>query len=164
MIQAGFHNSKAPSYMPPSLRLGTASYNAPPFHSSRAPSVDDSAKRDTGISSNAEMEKCTLKDDCANKSRRLTDQRTLKLRIKVKSDILEKKNAAIYSGLGLADSPSSSMGNSPEESEEMALVSQETPEESPTDIVQVVGLLHFYAYKFIDIGKTNVRVYDFYII
>ncbi|KAJ1395192.1 Zinc finger, CW-type [Sesbania bispinosa] len=136
--EAAFLNSKAPLNKPPSMKLGTASHNAPPFHNLRAPSVGGSTKKDTGISSNAEMEKCTLKDNHVNKSEKFTDQRTLKLRIKVKSDILAKRNAAIYSGLGLDDSPSSSMGNSPEESGVMPPVSQETPEESPMDIVQVM--------------------------
>ncbi|TKY54131.1 MORC family CW-type zinc finger protein 4 [Spatholobus suberectus] len=136
-MAAAFHNSKAPSNMPPSMRLGTASHNAHPFRNLRVPSVDDSVKN-TGISSNKVIEKCTWKNDCANKSENLTDQRTLKFRIKVKSDILAKKNAEIYSGLGLDDSPSSSMENSQEESEDMPHASQETPEESPTGIVQVM--------------------------
>uniref|UniRef100_A0A0R0J8U8 CW-type domain-containing protein n=1 Tax=Glycine max TaxID=3847 RepID=A0A0R0J8U8_SOYBN len=133
---AAFQNSKAPPNIPPSMRLGTASYKAPPFRNIRVPSADNSVKN-TDISSNEVIEKFTLKD-CANKSENLTDQRTLKLRIKVKSDILAKKKAVIYSGLGLDDSPSSSMENSHEESEDMPHVSQETPEESPTSIVQVM--------------------------
>ena len=142
LIQAAFQNSKAPPNIPPSMRLGTASYKAPPFRNIRVPSADNSVKN-TDISSNEVIEKFTLKD-CANKSEILTDQRTLKLRIKVKSDILAKKNAAIYSGLGLDDSPSSSMENSHEESEDMPHVSQETPEESPTSIVQVDDVFCFY--------------------
>ncbi|RDY01624.1 hypothetical protein CR513_15022, partial [Mucuna pruriens] len=134
---AAFHNSKAPPNMPPSVRLGTASHNAHPFCNLRVPLVDDSVKN-TAISSNEVIEKCILKDDCANKSENLTDQKTLKLRIKVKSDILAKKNAAIYSGLGLDDSPSSSMENSHEESEDMPHVSREAPEESPTSIIQMM--------------------------
>ncbi|XP_020226190.1 uncharacterized protein LOC109807896 [Cajanus cajan] len=137
-MAVAFLNSKAPSNMHPSMRLGTASCNAHPFHNLRVPSVDDPVKN-TGTSSNKIIEKCTVKDDCVNKSENLTDQRTLKLRIKVKSDILAKKNAEIYSGLGLDDSPSSSMENSHEESEEMPHVSQETPEESPTRIIQVMS-------------------------
>ncbi|XP_061349135.1 cysteine-tryptophan domain-containing zinc finger protein 7-like [Gastrolobium bilobum] len=132
-METAFHNSKAPSNMP-LMRLGTASHNAHPFHNLRGPSVDVSVKKDAGISSNAVMEKCTSKDDCANKSENSTDQRTLKLRI----NMLAKDKAAIYSGLGLDNSPSSSMGNSPEESEGLPLVSQETPEKSPTGIVQVM--------------------------
>ncbi|XP_027332247.1 uncharacterized protein LOC113847373 isoform X2 [Abrus precatorius] len=135
---AAFHHSKASSNMPSSMRLRTASHNAHPFHNLRVPSIDNSAKKNTRISSNEEMEKCTLKAHSENKSGSLTDQRTLKLRIKVKSDILAKKNAAIYSGIGLDNSPSSSMGNSLEESEDMPPVSQETPEESPTSMVQVM--------------------------
>lgn len=156
VIQAPSHHSNAPLNMPPSMRLGTASHNAPPFHDLRAPLVDDSAKKDTRISSNAEIEKFTLKDDCAIKSEKITDQRALKLRIKVKSDILGKKNAAIYSGLGLDNSPSSSMGNSPEESEVMPPISKENPEESPTSIVRVEDLFYFYACKSIDIRNTDV--------
>lgn len=129
--------------MPPSMRHGSSSQNnAHPFHNSRVPLVEDSVKN-TGISSNEVIEKCPLKDDCANKSESLTDQRKLKLRIKVKSDILAKKNAEIYSGLGLDDSPSSSMENSCEESEDMPHVSQETPEESPTSIIQVDDVVLF---------------------
>ncbi|KAG4378362.1 hypothetical protein GLYMA_17G024800v4 [Glycine max] len=135
-MAAAFRNSKALPNMPFSMRVGTASYEAPPFRNIRVPSADYSVKN-TDISSNEVIEKFTLKD-CANKSEILTDQRTLKLRIKVKSDILAKKNAAIYSGLGLDDSPSPSMENSHEESEDMPHVSQETPEESPTSIVQVM--------------------------
>ncbi|KAK7264610.1 hypothetical protein RJT34_32219 [Clitoria ternatea] len=134
---AAFHISKAPSSMPPSMSLGTASHTVRPFHNLKVPSADDSAKKNTGFSSNKVMEKCTLRDDCANKPKNLTDQRTLKLRIKVKSDILAKKKE-LYSGLGLDVSPSSSMGNSHEESEGMPPVSEEIPEMSPTSIVQVM--------------------------
>lgn len=155
VIQATFHSSKAPSNVPLSMRLSTASDSVHSFHNLRAPPVDDSVKKDTGISSNVVMEKCTSKNECASKSASSTDQRTLKLRIKVKSDILANKNVAIDSGLVLDNSPSSSTGNSPEESGGMSPVSQETPEGSPTGIVQVEDLFYLCAYGFIDIRKTK---------
>ncbi|CAL0325813.1 unnamed protein product [Lupinus luteus] len=135
--EVALHNSKAPSNVPPSRRLETDSRSTRAFHI-KALSIDDSVKKDTGISSGGLMEKCTLKDDCANKSVNSTYQRTLKLRLKVKSDFLAKKKAAIYSGLGLDISPSSSLENSPEQSEGMLPVSQEIPEESPNDIFKVM--------------------------
>lgn len=117
------------------MRLGINSHNAHSFHNLRAPTVNGSVKKDTGISSDAVMEKCSLKDDYANRSGNSTDQRTLKLQIKVKSYILAKKNATIYSGIRLDVSPYSSKGKIPEESEGMPHVPQETPKESPSGIV-----------------------------
>ncbi|XP_019176898.1 PREDICTED: uncharacterized protein LOC109172205 [Ipomoea nil] len=73
-------------------------------------------------------EKCLAKDEpnYLNKSVTLTDQRTLKVRIKVHPHKTTQKNAAIYSGLGLT-SPSS-MESSPVES----------GDESPGCILQVM--------------------------
>ncbi|KAK7348224.1 hypothetical protein VNO80_22774 [Phaseolus coccineus] len=130
---AAIYNSKAPSNTPPSTRLGTASPNVPPSQHTRVPS-----EKNTGISSNRITGKSSLKEDCANKSGKLTDQRTGMLQIKMKSDSLAKNNAAIYSGLGLDDSPSSSTENSQKESEDMPHVSQDMPEESSSRIVQVM--------------------------
>lgn len=70
------------------------------------------------------------------------DQRTLKVRIKVGSDNTAQKNAAIYSGLGLI-SPSSSTGNSHEESGGVPFESQYLPGESPSCILQVSFFLCF---------------------
>ncbi|KAI3459285.1 hypothetical protein Pfo_015948 [Paulownia fortunei] len=61
-----------------------------------------------------------------NKSGNLTDQRTLKVRIKVGSERMAQYNAEIYN-LGLT-SPSSTAGNSPDE----------TPNESPANILQIM--------------------------
>lgn len=71
-----------------------------------------------------------------------SDLKTLKVRIKVGSDNLStRKNAAIYSGLGLDDSPSSSLDDSPSESEGISHERQDAPFESPTSILQVNNLL-----------------------
>ncbi|KAF7813665.1 uncharacterized protein G2W53_034641 [Senna tora] len=149
-MEAASGNSKSSSIMPPSMSLGTVSGIAQSFHTLRVPSVDYSKKKDVGISSNAVAERCPLKDDSINrlensikkKKNRLgnsTDQRTLKFRIKVKSNLFAQKNAEIYSGLGLDNSPSSSMGNSHEENGCMPSLSQSTAEESPTGIIQAMS-------------------------
>ena len=134
--------------MPHSARAGTASHSSHSFDNLRAPSVDDSVKKARGISSSKVAERSTFKDDIAKKSGNSNDQRTLKFRIIMKSNTLAQKNAAIYSGLGLDNSPSSSMGNSPVDSEGMPPVSQENAEDSPTGIIQVEDLLYFYTGRF----------------
>ncbi|XP_019439306.1 PREDICTED: uncharacterized protein LOC109345011 isoform X2 [Lupinus angustifolius] len=90
------------------------------------------------ISSSEVADRSTVKDDTTKKSGNSTDRRTLKLRIKVKPNIFAQKNGAIYSGLGLDNSPSSSMGNSPVESEGMPTVSKENVNDSPAVIIQVM--------------------------
>ncbi|CAL0301599.1 unnamed protein product [Lupinus luteus] len=153
------HSLKAPSNVPPS-RLGIASYSSHLVHNVRAPSVDDSGKKEGVISSSEVSEKSTVKDDTRKKPRNSTDQRTLKFRIKVKSSIFAQKNAAIYSGLGLDNSPSSSMGNSPVGSEGMPPVSKENANNSPTEIIKVED--PFYFYTGYSIGKTN-ELSNFYL-
>lgn len=136
------HNTKVPSTVPPSARLENASHSSHSSRDLRAASVNDSMKKELGISSNSIAERCTLKDDTSKKTGNSNDQRTLKFRIKMKSNILSQKNAEIYSGLGLDISPSSSTGNSPVESEGMPPVSQENAEDSPTGIIQVEDLFY----------------------
>ncbi|CAL0334939.1 unnamed protein product [Lupinus luteus] len=131
------HRLKAPSIVPPS-RLGNASYSSHLIHNVRAPSVDGSVKKEGVISSSEAPDRSTVKDDTTKKSGNSTDQRTLKLRIKVKSNIFPHKNGAIYSGLGLDNSPSSSMGNSPVESEGMPTVSKANVNDSPAEIIQIM--------------------------
>lgn len=72
------------------------------------------------------------------KSTSISDQKTLKVRLKMGPDNLStQKNAAIYSGLGLDVSPSSSLDDSPSESEGLSREPQDAPFESPTSILQV---------------------------
>lgn len=86
----------------------------------------------------------TIVDDVNNRSVSATDQKMLKLRIKVGSNsVSASKNAAIYSGLGLMsplsspeDSPSVSGGLSPEFC---------TPDESPLTVLQVI-LFHVHCF------------------
>lgn len=130
--------------MHPSARIGNASHSLHLVHDLRAASVDDSVKKDKGISSNDVAKRCTLKNDDTIKTGNSTDQRSLKFRLKMKPNILPQKNAEIYSGLGLDDSPSSSLGNSPVESEDTPPVSKEKAEDPPTGIIQVGDLFSFY--------------------
>ncbi|MCI82954.1 MORC family CW-type zinc finger protein 4, partial [Trifolium medium] len=51
-------------------------------------------------------------------------------------DLLTPKNAAIYSGLGLDVSPSSSLDDSPSESEGISRGPLDAPFESPTSILK----------------------------
>lgn len=64
------------------------------------------------------------------------DQRTLKVRIKVGPERVAQYNAQIYS-LGLT-SPSSSEGNSHDESDELLLETHEIPNESPTYMLKMM--------------------------
>ncbi|KAM2746014.1 hypothetical protein PS2_021661 [Malus domestica] len=80
-----------------------------------------------------EAERCSLKDETSNKQGNPTDQRTLKVRIKMNPDDIARKNVAIYSGLGLG-SPISSLENNPEESKEMIPQSKVIVDDSPTNI------------------------------
>ncbi|KAE9591088.1 putative transcription factor & chromatin remodeling CW-Zn family [Lupinus albus] len=131
------HILKAPSNVPP-LGLGIDSCSSQLIQNVRALSVDDPVKKGGVVSSTEVAEKSSVKDDATKKSRNSTDQRTLKFRFKVKSNIFSQKNEAIYSGLGLDSSPSISMGNSPLEGEGMPHVSEENANDSPTEVIQVM--------------------------
>ncbi|KAI4345443.1 hypothetical protein L6164_012567 [Bauhinia variegata] len=135
-MEADSRNSKGPPNAPPSIRHGAAFCSAHSFQNLGLHSVDDSMKQDIGISSYGMTEICPSKDDRTKKSGCSTDQRRLKFRIKVNSDKLALKNAAIYSGLGLDNSPSSSMGNSNEEGGGMPPVSRDIDDESLTGIIK----------------------------
>lgn len=68
-----------------------------------------------------------------------SDQKSLKLRIRVGSENLSTtNNAELYSGLGLDVSPSLSLDNSPTDSEGLSHDLQDAPDESPTSILQIM--------------------------
>ncbi|KAJ7980245.1 CW-type zinc-finger protein [Quillaja saponaria] len=135
--EAASHDLKAPPNAPPSVKLGFSSHSAHSLHDTKVSSSDDSVKQDISAPSNLVAEKCPLKDDNTNGLGNFTDRSRLKVRLKVKSNNIAQKNAAIYSGLGLEDSPSSSLGNSLEESGGAPPVSQA----SPTSIIQAMTSL-----------------------
>ncbi|CAH9140532.1 unnamed protein product [Cuscuta epithymum] len=68
-----------------------------------------------------------------------SEQKSLKVRIRVGSENLSStKNAELYSGLGLDVSPSSSLDNSPTDSEDIFHRIQDAPDKSPTSILQIM--------------------------
>lgn len=104
----------------------------------KTPSMKESVKQDIGTPCTL-PEEVTPRYESENKIfTNLSDQKTLKVRLKVSSDSLSTiKNAEIYSGLGLDVSPSSSLNESPSESEGMSVEPQDMPFESPTTILEV---------------------------
>ncbi|RVW54546.1 hypothetical protein CK203_071383 [Vitis vinifera] len=136
--KGGRHSSAVSSSAPSSVKLGATSASAGVLPALKATSMSDSVKRDAYIAS-TRAEEFTSRES-ANKSANQPDQKTLKVRIKVGSDNLSaRKNAEIYSGLGLDGSPSSSLENSLSESDELSRDPQDGPDESPTnhDIISI---------------------------
>lgn len=83
-----------------------------------------------------------------NKSTTSSDQISLKVRIKMGSDNLStRKNDAIYCGLGLDVSQSSSLDDSASESEGISRELQDGPFESPTSILQVYLSNHAHSFS-----------------
>ncbi|KAK4418167.1 hypothetical protein Salat_2229400 [Sesamum alatum] len=123
-------NSLASSSASPSARSGAAS--------GKAASAGNSLKGN-GYLQSRHAEGSSLKTEVSKKSVNPSDQRTLKVRIKVGSENLStQKNAEIYSGLGLVVSPSSSLDDSPAASEGQCGKLLDVPEESPTSILQIM--------------------------
>ncbi|KAK3041470.1 hypothetical protein RJ639_000447 [Escallonia herrerae] len=119
-------------------RPGLASLSAASVPAVRAPSLNGSVKQDVSMSS-TRAEEFTSKCEPLNKFTNPSDQKSLKVRIKVGSDNLStQKNAEIYSGLGLDVSPSSSLDGSPTDSEGLSREPQGAPDESPTSILQLM--------------------------
>lgn len=125
---------KAQAAVSPLGKPGTAS-GAPTLHNSKVP-PNDPLKQDLAYCSEL-VPNCIMKEEISNKPGNQSDQRTLKVRIKVGCDRNAQKNAAIYSGLGLDNSPSSSSESSSGESEDLSASSGEITEVSPASILQV---------------------------
>ncbi|THG02768.1 hypothetical protein TEA_002788 [Camellia sinensis var. sinensis] len=137
-VRGSRHNSVVPSSASLSARHGLSSTNAALLHSLRS-SNNDLSKRDIGMSSahcaEESSSRCELAKNCAQPS----DQKTLKVQIKVGSDNLStQKNAEIYTDLGLDILPSSSLNESPTDSEGFSHERLDAPEESPTSILQIM--------------------------
>ncbi|XP_058076583.1 cysteine-tryptophan domain-containing zinc finger protein 7 isoform X2 [Magnolia sinica] len=97
------------------------------------------AKRDTRNSVAEGAEEFTPKHDSANKPVSGTDQKKLKVLFKMGSDnVSARKNAAIYSGLGLDISPSSSLEDSPDGSGELSPEFRDLTDESPMTILKTM--------------------------
>ncbi|XP_010269447.1 PREDICTED: uncharacterized protein LOC104606096 [Nelumbo nucifera] len=132
-------NSTVPSSSSFHARPGPASSSAAPPPVSKAPSVDNSIKRDAFLYSSRGGGESTPNQELLTKSTNPSDQKTLKVRIKVGSDnTYARRNAEIYSGLGLDISPSSSLEDSPAESGGILPQSHDTPDRSPTSILEIM--------------------------
>lgn len=109
----------------------------PRNNGSGAPSSGDLCKKERCSSTNGEKDSVVCSDSL-DSSFNGSDQKTLKVRIKVGSNNgLTRKNAAIYSGLGLDISSSSSMEESPDGLEGFSPEFSNMPYESPRTILQV---------------------------
>ncbi|KAK6260195.1 hypothetical protein SCA6_014669 [Theobroma cacao] len=103
----------------------------------KAPSSNDSNKQEVGVTSTHADELASRCEFANKKAANLPDQKPLKVRIKMGSDNLStRKNAEFYSVVGLDVSPSSSLDDSPSESEGMYRETQEPLFESPTSILR----------------------------
>ncbi|KAI3980088.1 hypothetical protein MKX01_042742 [Papaver californicum] len=133
-LEGARQNSTVPSSVTLPVKLGQASTNVLPPLISRAPSGDNSSKRDARICSMGSGE-FTPKQEAVNRVSNPTDQKTLKVRLKVPPDSMTQ---TIYSDFGLDISPSSSPEDSPVASGGFSPESQSTPEKSPTSILQLM--------------------------
>lgn len=137
-LEGGHRNSAVSACAPLSVRQGPASTCTAALSGSKASSVHDSVKQNL-CKPSIPVGEFTPRSEIANVPANLPDQKTLKVRIKMGSDNLStQKNAAIYSGLGLDVSPSSSFENSPIESEGLSHEPRDSPDESPTTILRTM--------------------------
>lgn len=157
-MQGARHNSAVSSSAPSLVKLGPTTSNAGALPALKATSMSDSVKRDA-CNASTRAEELTSRD-LANKPANQPDQKTLKVRIKVGSDNLSaRKNAEIYSGLGLDGSPSSSLENSPSESEELSREPQYGADEYPASILQVkISLISSFVIPFVPNGLRKLRL------
>ncbi|KAL3647989.1 hypothetical protein CASFOL_008957 [Castilleja foliolosa] len=135
------HNFDSPK-SPRRLHLEDQRQNSVASSSGKTVSVGNSLKVNNNNNSNLKSRhagESSLKSGGIKKSINSSDQRTLKVRIKVGSENLPtQKNAEIYSGLGLVVSPSSSLDEIPETSEGQFDKLTDAPEASPTSILQIM--------------------------
>ncbi|KAJ4828498.1 hypothetical protein Tsubulata_012463 [Turnera subulata] len=135
-LEGGRHSSVSSSNAPQSVRLEPATSSAVPSGLPKASSsLIESAKQEMHMPPVHFAEAESVNKKSAN----LSDQKLLKVRIKVGSDNLStRKNAAIYSEIGLDASPTSSLDDSPSESEGMSHEPQDALFESPFHIIQIM--------------------------
>ncbi|KAG1338629.1 hypothetical protein COCNU_04G009350 [Cocos nucifera] len=115
------------TYQNPSIKMGASLSKK---STALTTPCENSSKKDMGT--RAQNNESIPQHDSLNEPVNGSDQKTLKVRIKVGPDnILARNNAAIYSGLGLDMSPSSSLEDSPD-------VSGGLSPESPWTILQVM--------------------------
>ncbi|KAF5182169.1 Cw-type zinc finger [Thalictrum thalictroides] len=134
LMEGDFQSTAVPIVGASSAKHGSCS-NAAPSTVSRAPFLETSSKRDSSLLSARGTAECTLNNGPHDKSNTATDHKTLKVRLKVCSDNMAEKTAAIFSDLGFH---SSSPEDSPVESGGFSPESRQSPDESPTSILQIM--------------------------
>ncbi|KAJ6790533.1 Uncharacterized protein M6B38_248990 [Iris pallida] len=95
----------------------------------------NNSSRKENFSSSLSAGRCVPQHDLSNEPVNSSDKKSLKLRLKVG---LPKNNAAIYYGLGLDDSPPSSLEDSPDGSRGIFPEFRDAVGESPFSILQVM--------------------------
>ncbi|KAI3783147.1 hypothetical protein L2E82_13211 [Cichorium intybus] len=134
-IEGGLQSSVSTSNASQLTKLGPPLTSGPP---PKGPLMNGKVKQEMHTLSNKAGDKFSSSGQPVNNN--TCDQKSLKVRIKVGSDNLStRKNAEIYSGLGLDVSPSSSLEASPVDSDDFCHVPNESPhEESPTSILEMM--------------------------
>ncbi|XP_031399333.1 uncharacterized protein LOC116209782 isoform X2 [Punica granatum] len=128
-LEDGHHNTVVSQPEPQQARRLTACTSARSM-----PPLKDSTKREGPLPSI-----CSKESDSRHESANLSNKKRMKLRLKVGSaNASTLKKSAIYSGLGLGESPSSSSEESQSGSEGMHHEHQDAPLESPTSILQIM--------------------------
>lgn len=129
-VEVGHQNSVSQSQP---ARHGPASFSGGSVPPPRRSSMNGKLKQEAPTSSSLNGQQ-TVNDFASG-----SDQKTLKVRIRVGSDNLStRRNAEIYSGLGLDVSPSSSLEISPVDSDGFFHGPRDGPDESPTSILEMM--------------------------
>nr|KYP71330.1 hypothetical protein KK1_010585 [Cajanus cajan] len=122
-----------------SLRPVPGSANSSRMAANKGHSSDDGISQEKYMTTTNANTSTSKQESLNKKVTSTSDQKTLKVRIKMGPDNLStRKNAAIYSEIGLDVSPSSSLDDSPSESEGISRGPQDAPFESPTIILQIM--------------------------
>ncbi|XP_016650371.1 PREDICTED: uncharacterized protein LOC103333882 [Prunus mume] len=137
-LEGGQRNNVVCHTTPQSVGLGPASTGSTSLVAPKAPSVNDPVKQEGSMSLDLADQYAPRHESANKKAISLSDQKTLKVRIKVGSDNLSTRKNAIYSGLGLDGTPSSSLDDSPSDSEGISHEPQDALFESPTSILQIM--------------------------
>ncbi|KVI12516.1 Zinc finger, CW-type [Cynara cardunculus var. scolymus] len=134
-IEGGRQNSVSISNASQSTRHGPVSASGPSVPAPRGPPMIGKMKQEGHVSSAKAGDKFASNGQPpVNNFANASDHKSLKVRIRVGSDNLTtRKNAEIYSGLGLDVSPSSSLEASPVDSDDFCHVPRDSPcDGSPT--------------------------------
>ncbi|KAI3679006.1 hypothetical protein L6452_38312 [Arctium lappa] len=143
-VEVGHQNSVSQSSASQPARHGPASFSggSAPAPAPRRSSMNDKSKQEPPTSSAMHGDKSAFNgQQTVNDFASGSDQKSLKVRIRVGSDNMStRRNAEIYSGLGLDVSPSSSLEISPVDSDGFFHVPHDGPDESPTSILEMMTL------------------------